>query len=496
MTDTFSDLPYEQLTFADSTVKPRNRKFRILCGVGLIFCVLCIICGLTGFFLFRGNSNANNVQETLNYQNTSPLPSLKLSTIMTPSTIKGSKSFVSQQNEMQEFERTGNTMASIRQDLKKITETLRNQSKNQTSSAKHNDTQIDISHLFDEAVDTFMDQALHPSTFEIPSIRISLFQNNKSAYYGRIYTGTDGSVFNTVFDTSLDMLTLPSILPRDSECPTQHCYVSKKDVHLIQAGNANVMIGLHRGDIYFHRDSTTKIESHVIIEDFSPKYSKADQIDGNFGLKISSQNESNPENPIENFFIQNPKVKKMFSLWYSEDVEPSLISGELVIGDIDRSRFVGSIHYVPVKNTGRWEVSIEGVSFDDKNWETLPATVSFDSNSQYLIGPKHQVLLIAEFLGFKEAKDRTFVMERDENCEDYNLEDLVSFRLGGAVVELRANNLIERDGKHCKVLLAYHDNNDEDWSFGVPYFRTYYTTFDLENSRIGIARQSAHKKLQ
>lgn len=473
----------EQLILSENSTNIVNRKhfsFRLFFGILLGFFSLFFIV-LSGFIVFQGTQNPQQVKiYNIPKENATLLHHAPDKMNLTSPTRK--TSILKTKNEKHQEKQDAKSLANLLHELSDMSSGLKNFVEN-AKNVSSPDKLLDASIMLDEIADDFNNEVLHlNSSF----IRILLFENKNSVYYGRIYVGEKVSPFNTIFDSSFNMISLSTINNRSENCPTQHCYVSKEYNNGIKGDVETISSKSHSSSIHFHKDKPAEINSQTVVEDYHLSYSKEDQIDGIFGLGYYS---SNSVSPVEQFFTQNPHVKRIISLWYLKSFGKSPKMGEMMVGNIDKSRFTGNISYVPVETHGYWKTLLDSVSIDISHISFISTSAHFDSKSNCLIGPEYHVHLIAKSLGFKELSGRKFVLSNAKKCKRYQSDQVIKFRLGNILLKFTADDFIERNGEECKILLTYHENANEDWTFGVPYFRKYYTVFDIENNRIGIARQ-------
>lgn len=61
--------------------------------------------------------------------------------------------------------------------------------------------------------------------------------------------------------------------------------------------------------------------------------------------------------------------------------------GEAMFGDIDKSAYSGSLHYVPVRRKGYWEVELESISFGDDELELENTGAAIDTGTSLIVMP-------------------------------------------------------------------------------------------------------------
>lgn len=109
-----------------------------------------------------------------------------------------------------------------------------------------------------------------------------------------------------------------------------------------------------------------------------------------------------------------------------------------------------------------------------------------DTGSSLVIGPPEQVFKIYSAVGarFSPSNELPAV-----NCDKRDSLPSVSFGMGGHTFELTGSDYVLKVGDN-KCVLGIHAgfNMDKDsWILGGVFLKKYYSEFDLENSRVGLA---------
>ncbi|KAL0075503.1 secreted aspartyl protease [Phycomyces blakesleeanus] len=177
------------------------------------------------------------------------------------------------------------------------------------------------------------------------------------------------------------------------------------------------------------------------------------------------------------------------------------VAGYLVIGGVDTSAISGDVEYIPLANTGDadahgWDVCIRDANFDNElNMKQLPnAIASISTSSQFIVMPPHQADKFHDTFGGRyHASDKTY---RFVCCEAEKLPTL-KLTLEDHIVELPAKYWVHRENAtdccgYCTTRLS-RGNSERDWVLGTTFTNAFYTTFDSDGERIGLALKKDHK---
>lgn len=194
-------------------------------------------------------------------------------------------------------------------------------------------------------------------------------------HYGEISIGTPPQRFNVVFDTGSSNLWVPSSTCFFSiACYIHSRYNSKMSSTYTDIGKKACKIPYGSGSIhgFFSQDNVevgdVLVRNQVFIE--ADEERSFDLIlrkfDGVLGLGFESTSVGQVA-PLWSHMLQQGLVShQLFSLWLDQDPE-SPHGGEIVFGGVDNRRFLGRHTYVPVANTGYWQINIMGVDIADNN---------------------------------------------------------------------------------------------------------------------------------
>jgi hypothetical protein len=136
-------------------------------------------------------------------------------------------------------------------------------------------------------------------------------------------------------------------------------------------------------------------------------------------------------------------------------------------------------------------IFINKIDLDD--FEEINARVSFDTAYPYISVPKRHLNLFKEKYikkvfndtcnEIKDNEETYFICENDDkNLKNSN----ITFILGGFGYTLTSKELFKKiDGDKVELLIRFYVENDDIFSFGIPFINSYITVFDFEKSQVG-----------
>ncbi|CAF1497146.1 unnamed protein product [Adineta steineri] len=212
------------------------------------------------------------------------------------------------------------------------------------------------------------------------------------------------------------------------------------------------------------------------------------------------------ENPVIYSMYLAGKLKlPIFTFWF-EPVPTGSDTGELILGSYDTTKFVGCFTYVPVNIQRHWQFIADSISLSVGSNTTTIATsfrAAFDTGySIAFVGPVVYVNTIYEML--EAVFDPTFGLYAiDCHTKPLSTFPNISLTISGVpfVLTPPMYTLIFGNSSSymCYVLIQAIDVPDDDtdiWIFGTFFMNRFYTIFDMQKNRIGIARSSLYSVIQ
>ncbi|KTG06658.1 hypothetical protein cypCar_00007535 [Cyprinus carpio] len=302
-------------------------------------------------------------------------------------------------------------------------------------------------------------------------------------YFGEISIGSPPQMFNVVFDTGSANLWVPShsCSPLYTACFTHNRYdASRSLTHVYNGTGFSIQYasGKVRG---FLSEDVVVVGGIPVVQVFAEATALPAipfifaKFDGVLGMGY-------PDVAIDG-------ITPVFD----HIMDPTHIpGGELVLGGTDPNYHTGSFHYMNIKEEGKWEVIMKGVSVGaDMLFCKDGCTAVIDTGSSYITGPASSISILMKTIGAVELAEGGYTV----NCSLVKLLPTVTFHLGGQEYSLMGEDYIlwqsEFGEDICTVTFNALDvppPTGPIWILGATFIARYYTEFDRGNNRIGFAR--------
>ncbi|XP_065205984.1 lysosomal aspartic protease-like [Planococcus citri] len=332
-------------------------------------------------------------------------------------------------------------------------------------------------------------------------VEIPLRDNKLLSYYGPISIGTPPQNFNVVFDTGSYDLWVPSTLCKSQACldPGRRLYNrTTSKTRQCKECKSEEKIKYGTGWMSGVRSTDTLTIDNVQIKNrqFLEAMQEADGFvgepyDGIMGLRY--------KNTVSNHIVtqickQLNYVVSKFSVYLTNDPK-NTNGGELMLCDEDKTKYRGELNYASEYLSGSWAVVMKKISlrYGNERVQELATDGSgfFDTGSSFVIGPGKYVKAI-----YKALNSTALEGDMEVNCETIHKLPNITFRIQAQDYTLAGRDYILKitanDGKlHCIVGFASNVASQKQWILGDVFLRKYYTVYDLNKRRIGLA-ESIH----
>eukprot|EP00443_Scrippsiella_acuminata_P030710 CAMPEP_0115216684 /NCGR_PEP_ID=MMETSP0270-20121206/25466_1 /TAXON_ID=71861 /ORGANISM="Scrippsiella trochoidea, Strain CCMP3099" /LENGTH=387 /DNA_ID=CAMNT_0002630531 /DNA_START=71 /DNA_END=1234 /DNA_ORIENTATION=- len=315
-------------------------------------------------------------------------------------------------------------------------------------------------------------------------VGVPLLNNKNSGYYGQILVGTPFQALTVVFDTGSANLWLPNaqggVGKQEWYAPSMSStYVPSTEVFQILYGSGPVFGYYCRDTIAIGEVALSNFSFAEVSDTTGIKGWSMMPFDGILGLGFPEL-ASGSGTTVMQALVESGQLEEPVFGFYLGDNSP----GELVLGGVDPSHFVGDFTWVNVTDSKYWAVTLDAVKLGDFLTISLTKIAVVDSGTSLLAGPQREVEAIALMLGAQTMQGLYIV-----SC----FQELpnITFELGGKEFSLSAEDLVvERVGFMCVLGLQSTRLQQPMWILGDIFMRKFYVQFDWGQRRVGFALAS------
>lgn len=341
-----------------------------------------------------------------------------------------------------------------------------------------------------------VDEAHHvgATSGKTESVVIKDFSN--AQYYGTVKIGTPGTDFLVIFDTGSSNLWVPQV----------HChncgywfinggktkYDSSKSSTFVRDGS-DFHIQYGSGDVQgiFSVDTVTLANDITITNQKFAEVQNAGglgigymlgKFDGILGLGFEGLSLGDATTVFKNAIDQGQASQPVFAFYLGDNKD-----GELTFGGYDDDKFTGDIHWINLSIPGYWQIDIDSVSIGEYTSASTSGIV--DSGTSLITGPSRIVHTIASKIGATPNVMGEYTID----CETVSSLPELEFNIGGKSYAVPGKDLVIQSQGTCMFAMMGMDipkqnnPNAPDWILGDVFMRLYYTIFDYENERVGLA---------
>ncbi|XP_077171110.1 cathepsin D-like isoform X2 [Paroedura picta] len=336
-------------------------------------------------------------------------------------------------------------------------------------------------------------------------------------YYGDIFIGTPKQRFTVIFDTGSSNLWVPS-----SSCCLAHlaCWVhshyrsffsctheADKSEFEIHYGSGSLKGFLSR-DVLTIGNMTIKNQTFAEATEMPGLVFVAAKFDGILGLGYPSISVNNVTPPFDHMMKDKMLQKNLFTFhlcntnYVSQDH-----GGEITFGEINHNAYEGEIQYHAVTRKAYWQIKMDKVTVDAFSeercwpWKMFDASSGkickdgcsgiVDTGTSLITGPSEEIQALHEAIGAEHAFGGQYLID----CEKLSTLPNVTFYLGGKPYTLTPDVYTLKVSR-MKMTACVSGFMSLDipapigplWILGDVFLRQYYSIYDRDNDRVGLAR--------
>ncbi|KAI9017052.1 aspartic peptidase domain-containing protein [Gaertneriomyces semiglobifer] len=228
---------------------------------------------------------------------------------------------------------------------------------------------------------------------------------------------------------------------------------------------------------------------------------EADVVDSNAGytdglIGLGPPTAGSATDIIRSMVNEKLIAEPLVSFWYAQNAEfNGDNAGEITFGGIDPSRYVGDMHWFPVLADAprHWSVPLDYVMVDGTVMRHQRGRAVFDTGTTQVLLPPRSFHEIVRRFGFVQLESQPNLYTI--SCENAANLPPVSFSIGAnrTLFTLSGEQHVFKadvGGRKTECLLIYAPSFaslNVDAIFGALFLRNFYTVFDYQNVRTGLA---------
>ncbi|XP_019401730.1 PREDICTED: embryonic pepsinogen-like [Crocodylus porosus] len=306
-------------------------------------------------------------------------------------------------------------------------------------------------------------------------------------YFGTISIGTPPQEFTVVFDTGSSYLWVPSVTCQSLACQFHRRFDPSKSSTYHCTGN-RISIQYGTGSMTGVEGSDTVLVSSFIDTNQQLALATSEpgiffifcNFDGILGLAYPNLATDRFIPVFDNMMNQNLVQQHLFSVYLSRDQNGSSIT----FGGTDESYFTGPIHWIPVSYQGYWQISMDSIIVNGKVIACKSGCQAIvDTGTSLMVGPSPDICKVQKVIGATLEQDGEYTV----NCSDIpSLPDII-FVINGIQFPLPPSAYTEQYSQGV-CTSNFQTTNMNLWVLGDVFIREYYSIFDRENNRVGLAK--------
>ncbi|KAM9763974.1 pregnancy-associated glycoprotein 2-like [Dama dama] len=311
-------------------------------------------------------------------------------------------------------------------------------------------------------------------------------------YVGTIAIGTPPQEFTVMFDTGSSDLWVPSTHCHSLSCLTHNLFNPHKSttfklldnpVDLIYAsGRINGVLGQ---DIIQIGNLLHFNQTFALSQKQSKHFFQNAPFDGILGLGFPSlaiQGTTPLFDNLKNLgLIPYPLFAFYLSCWRE--------NGSVVMfGGVDHSYHTGKLNWVPVSRTHYWQITMGRISMNGKVIACKRGCQAIlDTGTTFLLGPSRRIAKIHRLIHVRPFESLQYTVP----CNTTSTLPPLIFTIKGIDYPVPAQAYIHKNSEGlCYSTFRngkQHENEAETWVLGNAFLRLYFSVYDREKYRIGLA---------
>jgi hypothetical protein len=328
--------------------------------------------------------------------------------------------------------------------------------------------------------------------------QIPLKNYRNAQYTGIIKIGTPPQELPVIFDTGSGNLWVTSSRCNSPSCKTHVSFNSNRSTTYnplnlgveVTFGTGNIA-GEINEDIFNVGNIEIPRQRFGEILNENGDVFNSGKFAGILGLAYPSMS-AYESTPVFDSIINNKLLKhNIMTFYYSYNEHED---GQITFGYVDKSKHIGKINYYPVIDKYYWTIEMTDIKLDGRSLglcsKAKPCKAVMDTGTSLITGPT------------RELKELLKMIPVENNCKGFYKAPKLEFYFGSDAYELKADEYIIKNEilpgiEECRALMMPLDVDEPHgplWIFGDVFMQKFYTVFDRDNDRVGLAVAKHAKK--
>jgi hypothetical protein len=342
-------------------------------------------------------------------------------------------------------------------------------------------------------------------------------------YYGEVSVGTPPQKFRVIFDTGSGHLMIPSGKCDSDACSGHKTFIENASSTFVAIGWADepttpaaddtdrdtqvVSFAMGEAMGQYARDSVclganppycATADFVEMVEESDDPFKSAEW-DGILGLgqAVSDATEFN----IFKVLASNstPRMHSpIFAVYLGREIQDE---AEITFGDVREERMATPLKWVPVSEEGYWQFQLNDVLVNGKSlglckkYGSRECQAVLDTGSSLMMGPSEDLEPLLKALSFPH--------DTQINCTQNQTFPRLGFLIGNTTFEMEPDDYMDRshlggapqgvDQCWAHMMPVRDTGRGPIFVLGMPFLRAFYTAYDVEAKKIGIARAKHHQ---
>lgn len=314
-------------------------------------------------------------------------------------------------------------------------------------------------------------------------------------YRTNIINKNDENLFNFLIDTGSPYTWIPGIKSKNHNYYNNEKNNKKlisNNISIIYNGGDNINFSIYESVLYINDISINNVSLGITNYESNKKTFSYRLFDGILGLGGFYGNQT-----IINYFIKNiityqmfnQKIieRNLFSLYVnktdSKYGDLNMKGGEISFGKIDNSKYNGDIKWYDIYNENNnyyfWSLNLSNIIINELL--NINNKVLIDSGTNSIVFNKNICDKIHKQIGglYNETIN-LYIFKNDKKLKNIS----IYLNNNEFILTPKDYTYILNDTIYSKIII----NNNNNIVLGLPFLQKYYSVYDFENKKIGLAK--------